>query len=69
MPNTIEPLPEMRRGSVALLKATGNGPVPRITLGLVDFRANRIAGNTYTIIRAVRKLPNFGESVEGGRHG
>lgn len=64
MSNPLELVPELRDVSVALFKATGNGSVPQITLGLVALRASQIAGNTYTIIRATRELRKIGESEE-----
>ena len=48
--NPVELVPELGEVSVALFKATGNGSVPPITIGLVGLRACQIAGNTYTLV-------------------
>jgi alkylhydroperoxidase family enzyme len=64
MSNPLELVPELGDVSVALFKATGNGSVPRTTIGLVGLRASQIAGNTYTIVRAARELRKLGESED-----
>jgi alkylhydroperoxidase family enzyme len=64
MPNPLESVPELADVSAALFKATGNGSVPRTTIGLVGLRACQIAGNTYTIVRAARELRKLGESED-----
>ena len=64
MSNPTDLVPELGDVSAAMFKATGNGSVPRITIGLVGLRASQIAGNTYTVIRAARLLRDFGESQD-----
>jgi alkylhydroperoxidase family enzyme len=64
MSNPLELVPELADVATALFKAIGNGSVPRTTIGLVGLRASQIAGNTYTIVRAVRELRKLGESED-----
>lgn len=64
MSNPLVLVPELREVSVALSKASGNGSVPSTTIGLIGLRACQIAGNTYTLVRALRELRDLGESED-----
>jgi AhpD family alkylhydroperoxidase len=57
-------LPELRKVTSALLKATGNGSVPPATISLIYLRAGQIVGNTYQAIRHSVDLRKAGESEE-----
>ncbi|MFE4861498.1 carboxymuconolactone decarboxylase family protein [Streptomyces sp. NPDC056670] len=43
-------IPELADVSAALFKVTGNGSVPRSTIGLVQLRAGQIVGSTYLTV-------------------
>ena len=60
----VELVPELGEVSAALFKASGNGSVPPVTVGLIGLRACQISGNTYTLIRQARALRNLGESED-----
>lgn len=62
--NMPELVPELAEISAALFKATGNGSVPRTTIGLIGLRACQITGNTYTLVRQARELRKLGESED-----
>ena len=62
--NAPELVPELLQISAALFKATGNGSVPPVTIGLIGLRACQITGNTYTLVRAARELRKLGESED-----
>ena len=47
LPDPVALVPELKDIAGALFKATGNGTVPRTTIGLVQLRAGQIAGSTY----------------------
>jgi alkylhydroperoxidase family enzyme len=64
MSNPLQFVPEMAEISAAMVKATGNGSVPGITLGLVGLRVSQIAGNTYTNLRTAGLLRDLGESQD-----
>lgn len=62
--NMPELVPELAEISAALFKATGNGSVPRTTIGLIALRACQITGNAYTLVRQARELRKLGESED-----
>lgn len=62
--NPLELVPELADVSTALYKATGNGSVPRTTIGLVHLRAGQIVGNTYLVMLHSGILRRTGESEE-----
>jgi alkylhydroperoxidase family enzyme len=62
--NAPEIVPELMGISSALFKATGNGSVPPVTVGLIGLRACQITGNTYTLVRQARLLRELGESED-----
>lgn len=62
--NAPELVPELLEISGALFKATGNGSVPPVTVGLIGLRACQITGNTYTLVRQTRLLRKLGESED-----
>ncbi|MEV0251689.1 carboxymuconolactone decarboxylase family protein [Nocardia sp. NPDC050712] len=50
LPNPQQLVPALGEIGAALFKATGNGAVPRTTIGLVQLRAGQIVGSTYLAI-------------------
>ena len=62
IPDFNTQLPEFRELAGALVKATGNGSVPRTTISLVYLRAGQIVGNTYQTMRHSVDLRKAGES-------
>ncbi|MFF2745368.1 carboxymuconolactone decarboxylase family protein [Kitasatospora sp. NPDC058048] len=60
----VELVPEITEVSAALFRATGNGSVPRSTIGLVQLRAGQIAGSTYLTVLHTGFLRAAGESEE-----
>jgi alkylhydroperoxidase family enzyme len=64
MSNPNELVPELAEVAKALYKPTGNGSVPRATIGLVGLRAGQIVGNTYLTIRSTNEARKAGESEE-----
>jgi alkylhydroperoxidase family enzyme len=62
--NMPELAPELAEISTAMFRATGNGSVPRTTIGLIGLRACQITGNTYTLVRQARELRKLGESED-----
>ncbi|MBL1107466.1 carboxymuconolactone decarboxylase family protein [Streptomyces sp. 5-8] len=59
-----ELVPELAQVSAALFRATGNGSVPRATIGLVQLRAGQIVGSTYLTVLHTAFLRKAGESQE-----
>lgn len=59
-----ELVPELAEVSAALFKVTGNGSVPRSTIGLVQLRAGQIAGSTYLTVLHTGFLRRAGQSEE-----
>ncbi|MEU6994562.1 carboxymuconolactone decarboxylase family protein [Streptomyces sp. NPDC046465] len=57
-------VPELADVSAALFKVTGNGSVPRPTIGLVQLRAGQIVGSTYLTVLHTGFLRRGGESEE-----
>ncbi|MEV3962534.1 carboxymuconolactone decarboxylase family protein [Nocardia sp. NPDC050193] len=64
MPNPQQLVPELGEIGAALFKATGNGAIPRTTVGLVQLRAGQIVGSTYLAILHTGNLRKAGESEE-----
>jgi AhpD family alkylhydroperoxidase len=64
LPNPQQLVPELGEIGAALFKATGNGAIPRTTIGLVQLRAGQIVGSTYLVILHTGNLRNAGESEE-----
>lgn len=46
LPNPQQLVPELGEIGAALFKATGNGAIPRTTIGLVQLRAGQIVAST-----------------------
>ncbi|GAA3128149.1 carboxymuconolactone decarboxylase family protein [Streptomyces echinatus] len=59
-----ELVPELAQVSAALFRATGNGSVPRSTIGLVQLRAGQIVGSTYLTVLHTGFLRKAGEPEE-----
>ncbi|MES9522803.1 carboxymuconolactone decarboxylase family protein [Streptomyces capoamus] len=57
-------VPELAEVSAALFRATGNGSVPRSTIGLVQLRAGQIVGSTYLTVLHTGFLRKAGEPEE-----
>ncbi|WP_030341794.1 carboxymuconolactone decarboxylase family protein [Streptomyces sp. NRRL S-1022] len=57
-------VPELAEVSAALFRVTGNGSVPRSTIGLVQLRAGQIVGSTYLAVLHTGFLRKAGESEE-----
>ncbi|MEH1124393.1 carboxymuconolactone decarboxylase family protein [Micromonospora sp. CPCC 206061] len=62
--NPQDLVPELKELSAALYKVTGNGSVPRPTIGLMQLRAGQIVGNTYLTTLHSTTLRKTGESEE-----
>ncbi|WP_369194326.1 carboxymuconolactone decarboxylase family protein [Streptomyces djakartensis] len=59
-----ELVPELADVSAALFRVTGNGSVPRSTIGLVQLRAGQIVGSTYLTVLHTGFLRKAGEREE-----
>ncbi|GGV17123.1 alkyl hydroperoxide reductase AhpD [Actinomadura cremea] len=64
LPNPAVLVPELGEIGKALYKATGNGSVPRGTIGLVQLRVGQIVRSTYLIALHTGTLRGAGESEE-----
>ncbi len=64
MPNPQHLVPELGTAAGAMFQATGNGSIPRATIGLVQLRAGQIVGNTYLAVLHAGNLRTAGESEE-----
>ncbi|WP_414942845.1 carboxymuconolactone decarboxylase family protein [Amycolatopsis sp. cmx-11-51] len=64
LPNPQQLVPELGEVGAALFKATGNGSVPRTTIGLIQLRAGQLVGSTYLAILHAGNLRATGESEE-----
>jgi AhpD family alkylhydroperoxidase len=64
LPNPTNLIPELREIGGALFKATGNGSIPRTTIGLVQLRAGQIVGNTYLTVFHTDHLRKAGETEQ-----
>ncbi|WP_225824712.1 carboxymuconolactone decarboxylase family protein [Streptomyces naphthomycinicus] len=59
-----ELVPELAEVSAALFRVTGNGSVPRATIGLVQLRAGQLVGSTYLTVLHTGFLRKAGQSEE-----
>ncbi|QFG21662.1 carboxymuconolactone decarboxylase family protein [Actinomadura sp. WMMB 499] len=64
LPNPGVLVPELGQIGQAMYKATGNGSVPRATIGLVQLRVGQIVGNTYLTVLHTGNLRKAGETEE-----
>ncbi|MGW0246633.1 carboxymuconolactone decarboxylase family protein [Nocardia goodfellowii] len=64
LPNPQQLVPALGEVGAALFKATGNGAIPRATIGLVQLRAGQIVGSTYLVILHAGNLRAAGASEE-----
>lgn len=64
LPNPQQLVPALAEVGAALFKATGNGAIPRATIGLVQLRAGQLTGSTYLSILHAGNLRGAGESEE-----
>ncbi|AXK86757.1 carboxymuconolactone decarboxylase family protein [Nocardia farcinica] len=64
LPNPQQLVPELGEIGAALFKATGNGTIPRTTIGLVQLRAGQVVGSTYLAILHAGNLRAAGETEE-----
>lgn len=64
LPNPATLVPELKDIGGALYRATGNGTVPRTTIGLVQLRAGQIVGSTYLTVLHTGNLRQAGASEE-----
>ena len=64
LPNPQQLVPELRDIGAALFKATGNGTIPRSTIGLIQLRAAQLVGSTYLAILHAGNLRTAGETEE-----
>ncbi|MFI6225172.1 carboxymuconolactone decarboxylase family protein [Nocardia salmonicida] len=64
LPNPQQLVPELGEIGAALFKATGNGSIPRTTIGLIQLRAGQLVGSTYLVILHTSNLRAAGESEE-----
>ncbi|GGK93545.1 carboxymuconolactone decarboxylase family protein [Nocardia jinanensis] len=64
LPNPQQLVPALGAIGAALFEATGNGAIPRTTIGLVQLRAGQIVGSTYLAVLHAGNLRTAGESEE-----
>ncbi|MFB7718109.1 carboxymuconolactone decarboxylase family protein [Nocardia sp. NPDC056100] len=64
LPNPQQLVPALGEVGAALFKATGNGAIPRTTIGLVQLRAGQIVGSTYLAILHTGTLRSAGDTEE-----
>lgn len=64
LPDPAKLVPELAEVGAALFKVTGNGSIPRTTIGLVQLRAGQIVGNTYLTVLHTGNLRKAGETDE-----
>ena len=64
LPNPQQLVPELGEIGAALFKATGNGTIPRSTIGLIQLRAGQLVGSTYLAILHAGNLRTAGETEE-----
>jgi AhpD family alkylhydroperoxidase len=57
-------VPEFQETAGALVRAAGNGAVPKTTISLVYLRAGQIVGSAYQVLRHTADLRKAGESEE-----
>ncbi|WP_181773733.1 carboxymuconolactone decarboxylase family protein [Amycolatopsis pittospori] len=64
MPNPVDFVPDVITIAQALNKTIQDGPVPRITIGLMHLRAGQLLGSTYFTIGQTGILRAAGETEE-----
>ncbi|GAA3882422.1 carboxymuconolactone decarboxylase family protein [Saccharothrix violaceirubra] len=64
LPNPARLVPELGQIGGALFKATGNGSIPQVTIGLVQLRAGQIVGSTYLTVLHTGNLRKAGEDED-----
>ena len=64
LPNPAKLIPELGPIGGTLYKATGNGSIPQITIGLLQLRAGQLVGNTYLTAMHSGGLRQAGENEE-----
>ncbi|MFF4986027.1 hypothetical protein ACFY19_02500 [Streptosporangium saharense] len=64
LPNPATLVPELKDIGGALYRATGNGTVPRTTIGLAQPRAGQIVGSTYLTVLHTGNLREAGANEE-----
>ncbi|MBF6352300.1 MULTISPECIES: carboxymuconolactone decarboxylase family protein [Nocardia] len=64
LPNPQQLVPALGQVGAALFEATGNGAVPRVTIGLVQLRAGQLVGSTYLAVLHSGNLRAAGVSEE-----
>ena len=64
LPDPMELFPEMAGMAGAMTKATLNGAIPQLTIGLVQLRAGQLVGSTYHTVRQSEQLRKAGEAEE-----
>ncbi|MEJ2858175.1 MULTISPECIES: carboxymuconolactone decarboxylase family protein [unclassified Saccharothrix] len=62
--NPQDLVPALKDVSKALFAATGTGPLPRTTIGLIQLRAGQIVGNTYLTVLHTTTLRRAGDTEE-----
>lgn len=63
-PNPALLVPELAEVGAALAKATGNGTVPRTTIGLVQLRVGHLVGSAYLTVLHTGNLRKAGDTEE-----
>lgn len=64
MPSPLPFLPEMVKVGAGLHKAIANGPIPAVTIALLQLRVGQLLGSTYFTVRETANLRAAGESEE-----
>jgi alkylhydroperoxidase family enzyme len=64
LPDPNQSIPEFADVAGAMFKATQNGTIPPITIGLVQLRTGQMIGNTYHTVRSTDALRKAGETEE-----
>jgi alkylhydroperoxidase family enzyme len=64
LPDPVQVFPDLAAVAAGMTKATLNGSIPRITIGLVQLRAGQIVGSTYHTVRQTENLRNAGETEQ-----
>ncbi|MBV2364850.1 carboxymuconolactone decarboxylase family protein [Streptomonospora nanhaiensis] len=62
--NPAKLVPELGKVAGALFQATGNGSIPKTTIGLVQLRAGQLADSTYLTVLHTGNLRAAGETEE-----
>ena len=64
MPNPVDFVPDVITIAQALNKTIEDGPIPRVTIGLMHLRAGQLLGSTYFTIGQTALLRAAGETEE-----